>query len=77
MKRDLALVTQATHVAEEWVDQAFRDVKEEEFKCLVALKSQAMTDKKLKETLLKLVECDKARKCAKASIENSERQARE
>lgn len=45
VKRDLALATQAAHVAEEWVDQAFRDVKKEEFKCLAAQKSQAMTDK--------------------------------
>jgi len=31
--------TQAAHVVEEWVDQAFRDVKKEEFKCLAAQKS--------------------------------------
>ena len=33
--------------------------------------------KKLKETLLKLSKCDKARKSAKATIESFERQARE
>ena len=40
-------------------------------------KSHALTDKKLKETVLKLAECDKARKNAKASIESSKRQAQE
>ena len=39
--------------------------------------SHALTDKKLKETVLKLAECDKARKNAKASIESSKRQAQE
>ena len=34
-------------------------------------------EKKLKETFLKLVECDKARKSPEASIESSKRQARE
>ena len=68
--------TQAAHVVEEWVDQAFRDLKEEESEHYAAQKSQALTDKKPKETLLKLVECDKARKSAEASIESSERQAR-
>lgn len=65
--------TQSTHVVEEWVDQAFKDVKEEEYKRLAARKSQAMTDNKLRETLLKLAEFDKARKSAEASIESSER----
>ena len=36
-----------------------------------------LTVKKLKETLLKLAECDKARKSAEASIESMKRQARE
>lgn len=52
-------------------------MKEEESKRLVAQKSQAMTDNKLRETLLKLVEFDKARKSVEASIESLERQARE
>lgn len=69
--------TKAAHVAEEWVDQAFRDVKEEESKRLAAQKSQVMTDKKLRETLLKLAECDKARKSVETFIESSERQAQE
>ena len=34
-------------------------------------------EKKLKETFLKLVECDKARKNVEASIESTERQAQE
>ena len=34
-------------------------------------------EKKLKETFLKLVECDKARKSVEASIESIERQAQE
>ena len=67
--------TQAAHVAEEWVDQAFRDLKEQESKRFAAQKSQAMTNKKLNEALLKLAECDKARKSDEASIESLERQA--
>ena len=62
---------------EEWVDQAFRDLKEEESKRYTAQKYVTSIDKKLKETLLKLEECDKARKSSKASIEGLERQARE
>ena len=38
-------------------------------------KSQALTNKKLKETLLKLAECDNARKSVEALIKSSERQA--
>lgn len=37
----------------------------------------AQIDKKLKDALLKLSECDKAKKSVEASIESSERQARE
>ena len=40
-------------------------------------KSLTLTNKKLKETLLKLAECDKAKKSAEASIESTKRQARE
>lgn len=67
----------AKHVAEEWVDQALHNQKEEESKCYAVQKSLTQTDKKLKKTLLKLLECNKARKSAKASIESSERQAQE
>ena len=69
--------TQAAHVAEEWVNQAFHDTKEEESKHLATQKAQAALDKKLKETFQKLVECDKARKSAEASVESIDRQARE
>ena len=65
------------HVAEEWVDQVFRDLKEEESKRFAEQKSKATTNKKLKEALLKLAECDKARKSVEASIESLERQAQE
>lgn len=40
-------------------------------------KSLTLTDKKLKDILFKLAECDKAKKSVKTSIESSERQARE
>ena len=48
--------TQVAHVAEDWVDQALRDLKKEESKCFAMQKYQATTDKKLKKTLLKLAE---------------------
>lgn len=60
-------------MVEEWDDQAFWDLKEEESKHFAMQKSQALTNKELKETLLKLVKCDKARKSTEASIESSER----
>ncbi|KAK9990323.1 hypothetical protein SO802_025308 [Lithocarpus litseifolius] len=40
VKRDLALATQATHVVEEWVNQAFCEMKEEESKYFAAQKAQ-------------------------------------
>lgn len=73
----LTQATQATHMAEEWVNQAFQDLKEEESKHLTAQKSQALTDKKLKETFIKLAEYNKARRSAESAIERSERQAQE
>ena len=42
-----------------------------------AQKARAQTDKNLKDTLLKLSKCDKARKSVEVSIESSERQAQE
>ncbi|KAK7854152.1 cinnamoyl-coa reductase 2, partial [Quercus suber] len=45
-------------------------VLDKESKRYAAQKFLTLTDKKLKETLLKLAECDKARKSAKASIES-------
>jgi len=59
------------------VGHTLYEKKEEESKQYATQKAQAQTDKKLKETLFKLTECDKARKSAEASIESSERQARE
>ena len=56
----LKQTTQAAHVVEEWVDQTLYEKKDEEFKRYVAQKAWAQTDKKLKKTLLKLTECDKA-----------------
>ena len=72
-----AQATQATHVIKEWVDQAFCDLKEKESKHYATQNSLTLIDNKLKETLLKLVECDKARKSPEASIESTKRQARE
>uniref|UniRef100_A0A7N2MQ43 Uncharacterized protein n=1 Tax=Quercus lobata TaxID=97700 RepID=A0A7N2MQ43_QUELO len=63
------VATQAAHVAKEWVNQAPYEKKEEESKRYAAQKAQAQTDKKLKDTLLKLAECDKAQKSVEASIE--------
>ena len=69
----LKQTTQAAHVVEEWVDQTLYEKKDEEFKRYVAQKAWAQTDKKLKKTLLKLTECDKARKSAEAFIKSTER----
>ena len=49
-------------MVEEWVDQALYEKKKEESKHYAAQKAQVLVDKKLKETLLKLFECDKSRK---------------
>ena len=63
---------QAVHVVEEWVDHTLYE-KKEELKRYVAQKAQTQTDKKLKETLLKLTKCYKARKSVETSIESIER----
>ena len=59
------------------MDQTLYEKKMEESKCYAVEKAQAQSDKKLKETLVKLTKCDKARKSAEASIESFERQAQE
>lgn len=61
-------------MAKKWIDQTLYEKKEEESKRYTAQKAQAQTKKKLKETFLKLIECDKAQKSAEASIESFERQ---
>ena len=66
--------TQVAHVVEEWVDQALHEKKEKESKRYTAQRTQAQTDKKLKETLSKLSECDKAKKNVEALIESTGRQ---
>lgn len=70
---------QVAHVIKEWVNQTLYKKKKKESNRYATQKAQAQaqTDKKLKETLLKLTECDKAQKSIEASIESSERQARE
>ena len=50
-------------------------MKEEESKRYAMQKSSSLTDKKLKETLLKLAKSDRARKSVEASIKSIERQA--
>ena len=60
-------------MAEVWVDQTLLEKKGEEYKCYAIQKAKAQTDKKLKESLSKLSECDKARKSVETSIESSER----
>ena len=64
-------------MVEEWVDQALHEKKEKESKRYTAQRTQAQTDKKLKETLSKLSECDKAKKNVEALIESTERQTQE
>lgn len=60
-------------MAEEWVDQALCEKKEDESKRYATQKAQAQRDKKLKETLSKLSKWYKAKKSDGASIESSER----
>ena len=64
-------------MAKKWVDQTLYEKKKEESKRYATQKAQAQTNKKLKETLLKLIECDKAWKSVEASIESFKRQVRE
>ena len=48
------------------MDQTLYKKKEKESKRYATLKTHAQTDKKLKETLLKQIKCDKARKSEEA-----------
>ena len=66
---------QAAHVAEEWVDHAHSKLKDEEACCIAALKAKVVSEKKTKESLLKLAEAERDRKNDEAALARVEKQA--
>ncbi|XP_023903385.1 uncharacterized protein LOC112015237 [Quercus suber] len=75
LKRDLALVVQATHNAEEIVISSHKAMKEEEGKCVAVVKAFELAKKKSQYLNAKLVEADRDKKSAEAALDMAKRQA--
>lgn len=76
LKRDLALVVQATHNAEEIVISSYMAMKEKEGKCVATVKAFELAKKKSQYLTAKLVEADRDKKSTEATLDMAERQAK-
>lgn len=64
-----------TNIAEEWVDWAHAQLKDEEAHWISAIKTLAVVEKKIKDLGTKLTEVDRERKSAKVALASAEKQA--
>ena len=65
----------AINIAEEWVDRAHAQLKDEEARCIFAVKTLAVADKRIKELNTKLTEADRERKSVEATLTDAEKKA--
>ena len=69
-------VTQAAHRAEEIVIFSYRQMKEEEARCIEAVDTFNVVEKRIQELTTKLNESDRDKKSAETALEGVERQAK-
>ncbi|KAK9991644.1 hypothetical protein SO802_026629 [Lithocarpus litseifolius] len=74
LKRDLALVVQAAHKAEEIVISSHRLAKDEESSSVVVVKAFEVAEKKSQDLAVKLAEVNHDKKSIKAALDVVERQ---
>ena len=65
---------QTTNIVEEWVDDAHAQLKNEEARQVVAVKTLVMVEKKIKDLGTKLSEVDKEKKSAEVALVGAEKQ---
>ncbi|XP_075656328.1 uncharacterized protein LOC142626388 [Castanea sativa] len=75
LKRDLALVVQAAHRAEELVNSSHRQMKEEKGRRITAMDAFNVAKKRTQELNNKLTVADRDKKSAESALEGVERQA--
>jgi len=68
---------QTTNIAEEWVDHAHAQLKDEKAPRVSAVKTLAMAEKKIKDLGIKLTKADRERKSAEAALAGTEKQAKD
>ena len=66
---------QITHIVEKWVDDAHKQMKEEEGRCLATVEAFTLAEQKIKDLNVKLTEANKDKKSVKATLARVERQA--
>ena len=71
------LFSRPTNIAEEWVDQAHAQLKDEETRRISAIKSLVVAEKKMEDLGTKLTEADKERKSIEAAITGTKKQAKD
>ena len=66
---------QITHIVEKWVDDAHKQMKEEEGRCIATVEAFTLAEQKIKDLNVKLTEANKDKKSVKATLARVERQA--
>lgn len=66
---------QAAYLAEEWVDDSYKQMKEDEARCIAAVDAFNLAKQRIKDLKVKLTEANRNRKSAEAILEGVERQA--
>ena len=66
---------QITHIVEKWVDDAHKQMKEEEGQCIATVEAFTLAEQKIKDLNVKLTEANKDKKSVKATLARVERQA--
>ena len=68
-------VIQAMHIAEEWVGDAHKQMKEEEGWHIATVKAFTLAEQRIKDVNVKLTEENRDRKSAEAALAGAKRQA--
>ena len=69
------LFSSPTNIAEEWVDQAHVQLKDEETRRISAVTSLNMVEKKMEDLSTKLTKANRERKSTKAALIGAKKQA--
>ena len=68
-------VIQTTHITEEWVDDAHKQMKEEEGWCIAAVDAFTLAKQRIKDLNVKLTKANRDKKSAEIALVGAKRQA--
>nr|XP_023918640.1 uncharacterized protein LOC112030182 [Quercus suber] len=73
LKRDLVMAIQTTYIAKEWVDNAHKQMKEKEGRCIAAVEAFTLAEYRIKDLNIKLAEANIDKKSVETALEGAKR----